>query len=64
MEEEYTIGIASGFQVSGKDYYSKNFATIEEAEALKKELEESPKREQTETRSYPKPKEKNKNAKK
>jgi len=58
MEEEYTIGIASGFQVSGENYFSKNFATLKEAEALKKELEESPKREQTETRSYPKPKEK------
>ena len=57
-KEEYTIGIASGFQVSGKDYYSRNLATLKEAEALKKELEESPKREQTETRSYPKPKEK------
>ena len=58
MEEEYTIGIASGFQVSGKDYYSKNFATIEEAQAHQKELIESPNREQTETRSYPKPKNK------
>ena len=58
MEEEYTIGIASGFQVSGKDYYSINFETLEQAEAHKKALEDSPKREQTETRSYPKPKEK------
>ena len=62
-KEEYTIGLASGFQVSGKDYYSVNFATLEEAEAHKKKLEDSPKREQTETRSYPKPKEKS-NAKK
>ena len=52
-EEEYTIGIASGFQVSGKNYYSRNFETLKEAEAHKKELEETPKREQTETRSYP-----------
>jgi len=58
MEEEYTIGIASGFQVSGQDYYSRNFTTLEEAQAHKKELEDSPKREQTEIRSYPKPKEK------
>ena len=57
MEEEYTIGIASGFQVSGQDYYSKNFTTLEEAQAHKKELEDSPKREQTEVRSYQKPKE-------
>jgi len=63
MEEEYTIGIASGYQVSGKDYYSRNFTTLEEAQAHKKELEDSPKREQTEVRSYPKPKEK-KNVKK
>ena len=58
MEEEYTIGLASGLQVSGEDYYSRNFTTLEEAQAHKKELEDSPKREQTETRSYPKPKEK------
>ena len=57
-EEEYTIGIASGFQVAGKDYYSENFETLEEAKAHKKKLEDSPKREQTETRSYPKPKSK------
>ena len=63
MEEEYTIGIASGYQVSGKNYHSRNFTTLEEAQAHKKELEDSPKREQTEVRSYPKPKEK-KNVKK
>lgn len=56
MEEEYTIGIASGFQVSGKDYYSRNFTTLEEAKAHKKMLEETPKVEKTETRSYPKKK--------
>jgi len=64
MEEEYTIGIASGFQVSGKDYYSRNFTTLKEAEEHKKMLEESPKREKTEIRSYPKPKEEKKNVKK
>jgi hypothetical protein len=63
MEEEYTIGIASGFQVSGKNYYSRNFTTLEEAKAHKKMLEESPKVEKTEVRSYPKPKEE-KNVKK
>ena len=63
-KEEYTIGIASGFQVSGEKYFSKNFETLEEAEAHKKELEDSPKREQTEVRSYSKPKEKKKNVKK
>jgi len=59
MEEEYTIGIASGFQVSGKDYYSRNFTTLEEAKAHKKMLEESKKVEKTEVRSYPKKEEKN-----
>jgi hypothetical protein len=37
-EEEYTIGIASGFQVSGKNYYSKNFQTLNEAKEHIKEL--------------------------
>ena len=64
MEEEYTIGIASGFQVSGKDYYSRNFTTLAEAEAHKKQLESTPKREKTEVRSYPKPKEEKTNVKK
>jgi len=57
-EEEYTIGIASGFQVSGKKYYSRNFTTLAEAQAHKKMLEESPKVERTEVRSYRKPKDK------
>ena len=59
MEEEYTIGIASGFQVSGKDYYSRNFTTLAEAQAHKKKLEETPKVEKTEVKSYPKKEEKN-----
>ena len=59
MEEEYTIGIASGFQVSGKDYYSRNFTTLEEAKAHKEMLEESPKVEKTVVKSYPKKEEKN-----
>jgi len=59
MEEEYTIGIASGFQVSGKDYYSRNFTTLEEAQAHKKMLESTPKVEKTEVKSYLKKEEKN-----
>ena len=58
MEEEYTIGIASGFQVSGKDYFSKNFTTLAEAQAHKKMLESTPKVEKTKVISYPRPKEK------
>ena len=56
--EEYTIGIASGFQVSGKNYFSRNFATLKEAQDHIKELLATPKVEKTEVRSYPKPKEK------
>lgn len=63
-KEEYTISIASGYQVCGENYYSVNFTTLAEAEAHKKMLEETPKREQTEIRSYPKPKEEKKNVKK
>jgi dsDNA-binding SOS-regulon protein len=63
MEEEYTIGIASGFQVSGKDYYSRNFTTLKEAEEHKKMLESTPKVEKTVVKSY-QPKEEKKNVKK
>ena len=45
-EEEYTIGIASGFQVSGKNYYSKNFQTLNEAKEHIKELLKTPLREE------------------
>ncbi len=45
MIEDYEIVCAKGFQVLNKDYYSKVFATIEEAEAHKLELLSSPKRE-------------------
>jgi len=45
MKEEYNIVCAKGFQVLSKDYYSKVFATIEEAEAHKLELLSTPKRE-------------------
>lgn len=66
MEEEYTIGIASGFQVSGKDYYSRNFTTLKEAEEHKKMLESTPKVEKTVVKSYqpPKKKEEKENVKK
>ena len=46
MAEEYSIGIASGFQVSGKNYYSKNFTTLEEAKNHIKELLKTPEREE------------------
>lgn len=57
-KEEYTIGMVKGFVVAGHKYYSKVFNTIEEAKEHQKKIEATPKREQTETRSYPKPKEK------
>ncbi|MFA6462384.1 MAG: hypothetical protein WCV90_09050 [Candidatus Woesearchaeota archaeon] len=47
--EEYTIGIASGFQVSGKNYFSKNFTTLKEAQDHVKELMLTPLREETKT---------------
>ena len=46
MNEEYTIGLASGYQVSGKNYYSKNFATLEEAKAHIIELLKTPQHEE------------------
>jgi hypothetical protein len=46
MNEEYTIGIASGFQVSGKNYYSKNFATLQEAKNHILELLKTPEHEE------------------
>ena len=47
MTEEYSIGLASGFQVSGKNYYSRNFATLQEAKDHIVELLKTPKREET-----------------
>jgi hypothetical protein len=50
MAEEYSIGIASGFQVSGKNYFSKNFATLKEAQDHIKELLKTPEREENPTK--------------
>ena len=46
VAEEYTIGLASGFQVAGKNYYSKNFATLAEAKDHIVELLKTPQREE------------------
>jgi hypothetical protein len=48
--EEYTIGIASGFQVAGKNYFSKNFATLKEAQDHIQELLKTPQREENPTK--------------
>jgi hypothetical protein len=47
MIEDYEIVCAKGYQVINEKYYSKVFATIEEAEAHKLELLSTPKRETT-----------------
>jgi hypothetical protein len=50
MEEEYSIGIANGFQVSGKNYFSKNFSTLQEAKDHIIELLKTPQREENPTK--------------
>jgi len=41
MAEEYEIGQVQGFQVTGKDFYSKVFDKFFDAVALKKKMEET-----------------------
>lgn len=55
-DEEYSIGHVSGWQVSGKKFYSQIFQSLEEAQDFQKGLEATEKKEQTEVRSYKKPK--------
>ena len=50
--EEYSICKVNGFQVSGKQFYSEIFSTVEEAEAYRKKISETPKIEKTEVRKY------------
>jgi len=39
MTEEYEIGKVQGYQVTGKDFYSRVYDKFEDAVALKKKME-------------------------
>lgn len=41
MTDEYEIGKVQGYQVTGKDFYSKVFDKFDDAVALKKKMEET-----------------------
>lgn len=49
MSEEYQVIAISGFQVIGDKYYSKVFNNLGEAHKLKKQLEDSPDKEEIQT---------------